>query len=294
MAGTLGGLVSTVALYPLELIKTRMQVTELGRGLRAAQQNPYGSIIGSLRVVVTHEGVRGLYKGVTPAIIASSGSWGGYFFFYEQAKARKLRTSGQKLRTVDHLTAGVEAGSILVLLFNPLWLVKTRLALQGADSASRPGGAYKGIFDALRTIVREEGLPGLYKGVVPALLLTSHGAIQFAVYEWLKSLVVSHSSNQQQQQQQQPAWISVLIGGASKIVASTATYPSQVVKSRLQQRDGSPTTKRYEGLVDCVLKISRQEGLAGFFRGVLPNALKVAPSAALTFVVYEELIKLNL
>jgi solute carrier family 25 folate transporter 32 len=96
------------------------------------------------------------------------------------------------------------------------------------------------------------------------------------------------------QQQQQPAWVSVLMGGASKIVASTATYPSQVIKSRLQQRDGSPTTKRYAGLVDCVLKISRQEGLAGFFRGVLPNALKVAPSAALTFVVYEELIKLNL
>ena len=303
VAGTLGGLVSTVALYPLELIKTRMQVAEAST--RAAWRNPYGSVLGSLRLVVRNEGAAGLYQGLTPAMIASAGSWGGYFYFYEHSKSRKLAAAAtegsgrQGLTTVDHLASGVEAGAILVLLFNPLWLVKTRLALQGA--ASGPGATaatatstaaaearYTGVGDALRTIVREEGVAGLYKGVVPALFLTSHGAIQFAVYEWLKALSAAGGDGQQ------PAWVSVVIGGTSKIVASTATYPYQVVKARLQQREapGGLAAPRYSGMLDCVAKTWRLEGGLGFFRGVVPNALKVAPSAALTFVVYEEVLKL--
>jgi solute carrier family 25 folate transporter 32 len=315
VAGTLGGLVSTVALYPLELIKTRMQVAEAST--RAAWRNPYGSVLGSLRLVVRNEGAAGLYQGLTPAIIASAGSWGGYFYFYEHSKSRKLAAGAaaaggsgrQGLTTVDHLASGVEAGAILVLLFNPLWLVKTRLALQGVTSGPGAGtgaGAataatatapatstaaaarYTGVGDALRTIVSEEGVAGLYKGVVPALFLTSHGAIQFAVYEWLKALSAAGGDGQQ------PAWVSVVIGGTSKIVASTATYPYQVVKARLQQREapGGLAAPRYSGMLDCVAKTWRLEGGLGFFRGVVPNALKVAPSAALTFVVYEEVLKL--
>lgn len=62
-----------------------------------------------------------------------------------------------------------------MLIFNPLWVVKTRMTLQGAVSTARQ---YTGLVDAFRSIAREEGIRGFYKGVVPALLLTSHGAIQ--------------------------------------------------------------------------------------------------------------------
>lgn len=128
------------------------------------------------------------------------------------------------------MLAGTEAGVILVMIFNPLWLTKTRLALQGAVDTPKP---YKGFLDALVTIARDEGLAGLYKGVVPALFLTSHGAIQFATYEWLKTETegIRDSSGAQ------PALISMGTGALAKIFASTITYPYQVVKSRLQQRD---------------------------------------------------------
>jgi len=318
IAGTAGGLISMVALYPLELIKTRMQVVE-------SSGSAYSSFFGSLRTVVRQEGAAGFYRGMAPAILASSGSWGGYFFFYELSKKRKLGTSKSELGVVDHLLAGFEAGIVMVFMFNPLWLIKTRLALQGAETNVPEHRKYKGLSDALITIVKEEGVLGLYKGMTPALLLTSHGAIQFAVYEEMKRIAESYrhffaqhgkrgnassatSVSPSSPDTGQPAWVSMLIGGGSKIIASTATYPYQVIKSRLQQRTvphhavdpvllasqpslGLNDVPRYTGTWDCIKKIWKFEGIAGFFRGVVPSVVKVAPQAAITFLVYEECIK---
>jgi len=292
VAGTMGGLVSTVALYPLELLKMRMQVTD-------GSSTAYTSMRGAVRSVLGNEGVRGLYKGITPGVIAATGSWGGYFYFYEMSKRRKLAAmaadpaaSSPSLGVPEHMLSGIEAGSIMVLIFNPLWLIKTRLALQDAKGlhaagpTSRP--AYGGMVDALQTILREEGPRGLYKGLVPALFLTSHGAVQFAVYERMK---VDAQRLLGSPVGEQPPWVSIALGGISKVVAASVTYPYQVVKSRLQQR-GELTAYRYSGVLDCVARTAKEEGVRGFFRGLLPTALRVAPASALTFVVYEETLKM--
>ena len=81
-------------------------------------------------------------------------------------------------------------------------------------------------------------------------------------------------------------------------MASTTTYPLQVIKARLQQRsqviEVSETTgevivskREYSGVLDCIRRIIKNEGMNGFFKGCLTNALRVAPSAAITFVTYE-------
>jgi len=286
-AGTLGGFIATASLYPLELIKTRMQVAGEMHGVYRSMTKACGSIW-------KNEGFRGFYQGVTPALIGASGSWGGYFLTYELSKERKLSKMphGSKLGTYDHLASGVEAGVVLVFVFNPVWVVKTRLALQGVDLQQKK--KYSGMYDAFVSIAREEGLRGLYKGIVPALFLTSHGAIQFAVYEYLKEL---GEKMRLKSQSDQPPLISAVSGGASKFIASIATYPYQVVKSRLQQSDilnseSNTFQSKYRGMWDCVVKIWKKERVVGFFRGVVPNALKVAPSSAVTFLVYEEVLKL--
>jgi solute carrier family 25 folate transporter 32 len=83
----------------------------------------------------------------------------------------------------------------------------------------------------------------------------------------------------------------MLIGGASKVVAAVATYPYQVIKSKLQQRENEAMTRRYLGTFDCIVKVWKYDGLVGFFRGVFPNVVKVVPSSAVTFLVYEETMK---
>lgn len=151
--------------------------------------------------------------------------------------------------------------------------------------------------DALRRIYKEEGFAGLYRGIVPALLLTSHGAIQFAVYEKLKTLTSEYAdSNSTVAVMQESSFLPALTGGTSKVIASLITYPYQLIKSRLQQRsvfnDATQTMMpKYSGVIDCATKILRYEGPWAFFKGCLPNVLKVAPSAAVTFFVYEQSLK---
>ena len=73
----------------------------------------------------------------------------------------------------------------------------------------------------------------------------------------------------------------------SKAIATTATYPYQVIKARLQQR-GTPAGERlYTGLVNTCTKIARGEGARGFYKGFAANLLRVAPQSAITLMAYE-------
>jgi solute carrier family 25 folate transporter 32 len=291
-----------------------------------------------------------VYKAPEPFSIFVHLVMPGYFYFYEQAKRRWLSDQGPNT-TFHHFAASVEAGMIMVALTNPIWLVKTRMQLQlreiadtatAATTAPLAGSTvasdmsrgvqqqrpYRSFTDALATIVREEGPLALYKGSIPALMLVSHGAVQFMVYERLKSETASMSFSSSTFGSANY----IVLGGVSKIIASVTTYPIQVIKTRLQQRQlvttaaegntherpqtpgsseaaaksretANSTTKKatwsggkglivgtraqYRGVVDCVRKTWVNEGIYGFFKGCLPNAIRVAPGAGITFFTYE-------
>lgn len=298
LAGLTAGTLTAASLYPIDLVKVRYQVYD-------KSGSAYRSLAGAFRTIVKEEGVRGLFQGVSPAVLASAVSWGGYFYFYENSKKRKLNQafdgSGKQLRTKDHLLSGIEAGAYMVFITNPLWLLKTRLQTQHGVELGKSIPKYDGPLDAVKVIFREEGFFGFYKGIVPALFLTSHGAVQFAAYEQLK---YAYKSFHDDENCDQPVLVSMTTGILSKVVASTLTYPYQVIKSRLQQRGVLRTVAldtgevitvaeaKYKGLIDCAIQIQRHEGVKGFFRGLIPNCIKVAPGAAVTFVVYEESLKL--
>jgi solute carrier family 25 folate transporter 32 len=195
IAGFSGGVVSTTLLLPLDVVKTRLQVTE-GKSQKHFQSF---RIIGG---IIKYEGVAGLYQGWTPAVLGSAISWGGYFYFYEGFKQRLVdyklgqteqgrrlsrNSTSAQLNSVENFVLACAAGSVMVAITNPVWLVKTRMQLQMKRASEkvhiRP---YRSMIDAFRTIVREEGWLALYKGSGPALLLTSHGGVQFVVYECLR------------------------------------------------------------------------------------------------------------
>ena len=138
------------------------------------------------------------------------------------------------------------------------------------------------MLDGARQILRLEGFRGFYKGLVPSLLGVSHGALQFMVYEQLK---IYRGQSKAEGQDALTAADFLVLSGAAKVFAGSITYPYQVVRTRLQMYDADNT---YHSASDVVAKVWRKEGMAGFYRGLGPNLLRVLPSTWVTFLVYEK------
>ncbi|KAL0048960.1 hypothetical protein WJX82_003336 [Trebouxia sp. C0006] len=226
VAGTTAGLASVLALQPLDVVKTRLQVQDGIPGPLSA----YRGTVHALNSIVKEEGWRALYSGLGPGLLGAG-----------------------VLRDKSNL------------------------------------GPYKGFVHAVKQIAREEGIRGFYKGLLPSLFLVSHGAIQFMVYEELKALTAGAGEYAKDtgRSSLSVAQISVM-GAISKLSASVVTYPSQVVRARLQQRQAHNRAVQYrDGLATLKLIIQR-EGTGGLYKGLVPNVLRVMPQSAITFLVYEK------
>lgn len=318
IAGFSGGTISTLLLLPLDNVKVRLQVYEGDPENKASSEaTKRRKRLGPLRVVrgvIRHEGFAGLYQGLIPALIGSSVSWGGFFFVYESFKTelrhRRAQSTGSEehsLTSVDNFLLACASGGVMVGLTNPIWLIKLRMQLQmkkASELLHTTVKPYNGMLDAAQTIVREEGFSALYKGSGPALLLTSHGGVQFLVYEFLRKNFHYARAQRDDQDNNLSVWNRLeksagylTMGAIAKIFATTATYPLQVVKARMQQRSEAleltaegevRVVKRdYQGIRAALKRILEKDGPMGFYRGCLTNAIRVAPSAAVTFLVYE-------
>lgn len=277
------------AVHPLDVVRTRFQVNDG----RVSNLPTYKNTAHAILTISRLEGLRGLYAGFSPAVLGSTLSWGLYFFFYGRAKQRYSKNGEEKLSPGHHLASSAEAGALVCLCTNPVWLVKTRLQLQTSLHQTR---LYSGLYDALTTIMKEEGWSGLYKGIVPSLFLqVSHGAIQFTVYEELRKVIVDFKSKQRKQNPDRANNLLnsadyAILGGSSKIAAMLLTYPFQVIRARLQQRPSGNGIPRYMDSWHVIRQAARFEGLRGFYRGVTPNLLKNVPAASITFIVYENVL----
>ncbi|CAN1304011.1 Mitochondrial substrate carrier family protein B [Linum perenne] len=171
--------------------------------------------------------------------------------------------------------AGISAASATY----PLDLVRTRLAAQ------RDTIYYRGIWDSFRTICKEEGYLGLYKGVGPTLLgVGPNLAIGFCVYESLKSFWESRRPNDS------TTMVSLSCGSLSGVAASTATFPIDLVRRRMQLEGAGGKARVYTGgLLGTFRHIIKNEGLLGLYRGILPEYYKVVPGVAIVFMTYETL-----
>ena len=174
---------------------------------------------------------------------------------------------------IRRLVAGGSAGMIACTATYPLDLVRTRLAAQTTVHH------YNGLFHALYTIAKDEGVRGLYRGLSPTLVgVGPNLAINFAAYETFRKLAAEHDLGI-------PAGLnSLACGSSAAVVSATATYPLDLVRRRLQMRCAKD---RGQGFVRVLQGIWASEGLAGFYRGIIAEYANVVPVVSITYASYE-------
>eukprot|EP00095_Tigriopus_kingsejongensis_P002644 maker-scaffold441_size170131-snap-gene-0.39 protein:Tk02644 transcript:maker-scaffold441_size170131-snap-gene-0.39-mRNA-1 annotation:"hypothetical protein SINV_07141" len=268
MAGLVGGSFATLALHPLDLLKTRQSV--FGNGSDAVARQQYGSMFRAIGNIWRHEGgFRGLYTGVGLNVLVSGCSWGLYFASYGMIKAQlKGGEKGRELDHVEQLGAAFGAGIATNLLTNPLGVIRTRVIV-ARHGANRTSSMWK----ALNHLGRTEGIRGLYKGLWPSLLGVSHGAIQFAAYEHIKAHLHEQSGDISMVEKMGACAV-------SKVLAALITYPCQNLRACQQANEGIGRTISAQFLW-------RKEGWRGFYRGMIPYLIHVIPNVCTVFLIYE-------
>ncbi|KAF2005414.1 solute carrier family 25 protein [Amniculicola lignicola CBS 123094] len=289
VAGFSAGVVSCLTVHPLDLLKNRLQRTsalipmvagldwELAFNTSTASR-PGDSLRIFSHVIRDEGGVRALYRGLWPNMLGNSLGWGLYFLFYRNMKdlLQARRPKGEYLSSAEFFSASIIAGLLTGACTNPIWVVKTRMLERGANHPE----AYKSMWIGMKHVYTTRGLKGLWAGFIPSTLGVAHGAVQFAIYEKMKH----HRGDKIGGQGNLSNWDYIYMSGSSKLLAGAITYPYQPIRARMQQYDAA---KKYNGLVDVIVKTWRNEGFLAFYKGVIPNTIRVVPTTVVTFVVYE-------
>ncbi|PUU73654.1 mitochondrial carrier domain-containing protein [Tuber borchii] len=276
IAGLTAGFLSTLVAHPLDLIKVRLQAVD-----RESRTPKLGATWRIARNVIANEGRGALYRGFSPNLVGNMTSWGLFFMLYGEIKSGVTNHKRGDLSSIDYLLSSGTAGVLTAICTNPLWVVKTRMLSSGRSVP----GAYLGLTDGLRTILRDEGARGLFRGLVPALFGVGQGALQFMFYEELKLWRRRLHGRSEKVGGGGLSNIDFLtLSAASKILSGSIIYPYRVVQTRMQTYDADAV---YSSARDAVIKIWRREGLTGFYKGLAPNLARVLPSTCITFLVYE-------
>lgn len=266
VAGSCAGVMEHVVMYPLDTIKTRMQVC-----------GKFGAWT-TLKIIVRERGVVGLMRGSVVIGVGCIPAHVGLFGTYEFARTRLLDTRlHQPFQTA---CCGALASTIHDAIMTPADVVKQRLQL----------GCHTGAVDCAVSVWRREGLVAFYRSLPTTLMMNiPYNGMLIAANESLKRFLSLKNYDEGATFADAP-WYFVS-AGSSGAFAAAMTLPLDVVKTRLQTQPGGDAIgrgrPRYSGIVSTMGAIHADEGWRGFYRGLGPRVALAMPAAAVCWGTYE-------
>ncbi|KAL8905500.1 MAG: hypothetical protein Q9207_002603 [Kuettlingeria erythrocarpa] len=275
--GSIAGAFGAFAVYPIDLVKTRMQ----NQRSKRVGEMLYKNSIDCAKKVVKNEGFKGLYSGVLPQLVGVAPEKAIKLTVNDLIRGHFTEKNSNKIWWPHEILAGGSAGACQVIFTNPLEIVKIRLQVQGemAKHADVPRRS-------AMWIVKNLGLVGLYKGASACLLRdVPFSAIYFPGYNHLKRDLFGEGPNKKL------GVVQLLTAGAiAGMPAAYLTTPCDVIKTRLQVEARKGETK-YTSLRHCASTVYREEGFRAFFKGGPARVLRSSPQFGFTLAAYEVLQK---
>ncbi|KAJ2690593.1 mitochondrial aspartate-glutamate transporter agc1 [Coemansia spiralis] len=275
--GAVAGGIGAAAVYPIDLVKTRIQ----NQRTAVVGEIMYKNSIDCFRKVIRNEGVLGLYRGLGPQLVGVAPEKAIKLTVNDFVRARLTDRRTGEIALASELLSGACAGASQVVFTNPLEIVKIRLQIQGEMLKDAAGATKTVARSGALTIIKELGLLGLYKGASACLLRdVPFSAIYFSCYSHLKKDLFHEG-------ERQLGMLDLLCAGAlAGMPAAYLTTPADVIKTRLQVVAKQGETA-YTGLIDAARKIYKEEGFRAFFKGGPARILRSSPQFGTTLMCYE-------
>jgi len=267
--------------FPFDFVKTRLQVQSM-----CTKSLPvYSGMMDVLRKVPKEqsEGFLGLYRGLGPALLRQSTYGTIKVVSYEEFKHSLERHMPFLPRSGQTVLAAILAGTVSSGLCTPTDLIKVRMQA-GPSFLHRP---YASIWHAGYSIIREEGLTGLYKGAMPtmqrAVVVT---VLNLASYDIIKGALLKNTTLRDDT-------TTYLVG--SLITGLMSTYGSQpidVIKSRIMAQPVDAITGKgllYRSSFHCARVTVSESGWRGLWKGSVPNLCRTVPWLITFWVTFETL-----
>ncbi|KAJ4409063.1 mitochondrial thiamine pyrophosphate transporter [Didymella pomorum] len=279
---------TSFVIAPLDVIKIRLQLQIHSLSDPLSVQGIHGPVykgtLGTLKQILAHEGVTGLWKGNIPAelMYLAYGSIQFSAYTYASSLLEHPALPIHLPSSAVNFLSGAAAGAAATTATYPLDLLRTRFAAQGNERV------YTSIRASVQQIASQEGLGGFFRGLGAGVSqIVPYMGLFFASYESLKPLMSESPIPL-------PFGTSDAAAGVvASILSKTAVYPLDTTRKRLQVQ--GPMLARYvhgnipeyRGVISTVRRIWRQEGRRGMYRGLTVSLIKAAPASAVTMWTYE-------
>ncbi|CAH8578113.1 unnamed protein product [Heterobilharzia americana] len=252
--GGIAGIVGVTCVFPIDLVKTRLQNQQEGSKL-------YKNVLDCAKKTYRAEGFFGMYRGsgVNLLLITPEKAIklvGNDFFRYH------LKSEGKPLTPIREMLAGAGAGSCQIIITTPMELLK--IQLQDAGRTSAPVTSFNssgagGVCVETRLsatqlaikLIREKGIFGLYRGMGATFLRdVSFSMIYFPLFANINALVRSRRSSESVEAVFYWSFLSGFVAGT---IAAFSVTPLDVVKTRLQTIKHVEGEKVFKGIPDCFI-----------------------------------------
>ncbi|GFU17640.1 mitoferrin-1 [Nephila pilipes] len=270
MAGALTGLVEYSIMYPIDLMKTRMQT------LRPYSKANYGSVFKGLLKIKLEEGGLRLFRGMSLPLVASIPAHAIYYSSYEKMKRV---FSGTEFGTENPMAQALAGGIAITnhnIVMNPADVVKQRMQVYGSP--------YRSSIHCLKNILHNEGIRALYRSLPTQMAIDApYGALHFVIYETCQNICNPSRAFDPKSH--------ILCGALAGGCAAAATTPLDVCRTLLNTQEGAvlgeTTGTKIRGLPHALVTVYKMNGIWGFTRGMKPRVMHHVPSTAICWCVYE-------
>ncbi|XP_074072962.1 putative mitochondrial transporter UCP3 [Macrotis lagotis] len=265
--------------FPLDTAKVRLQIQGESQTEKVTQNVRYRGVLGTIMTMMKTEGPSSLYNGLVAGLQRQMSFASIRIGLYDSVKQFYTPKGSENSSIMIRILAGCTTGAMAVSCAQPTDVVKVRFQ---ASVRLGPGSSrkYSGTMDAYRTIAREEGIGGLWKGTLPNITRNAIvNCAEMVTYDMIKEALIDHNL----MTDNFPChFVSAFVAG---FCATVVASPVDVVKTRYINAPPG----RYSSTMNCMLKTLTQEGPTAFYKGFTPSFLRLGSWNVMMFVTYEQL-----